>query len=189
MVHGIQGSAAQWIRNWLAGLCQRVCINQTFSSWTPVTSSVPQGSVLGPLLFLIYINDLDNGIVSKISKFAGVTKLCHSSRNPEEVLELQDDLNKLVHWANTWQMNFNIDKCAVMHIGHNNIQHKLNGEPTTISNRKTTQSRNHNNQRPQVAETNRKKLQDSHQSTRIHCLKLQLQEHRIFMLPLYKSFV
>ena len=71
-------------------------IDQTFSSWTPVTSCVPQGSVLGPLLFLIYINDLDNGIVSKISKFADDTKLCHSSRNPEEVLQLQEGLNKLV---------------------------------------------------------------------------------------------
>ena len=88
-----------------------------------MTSGVPQGSVLGSLLLLIYINDLDNGIVSKISKFADDTKLCHSSRNPEEVLKLQEDLNRLVDWANTWQMNFNIDKCAVMHIGHNNIQH------------------------------------------------------------------
>ena len=98
MAHGIQGSAARWIRNWLARRRQRVCINQTFSSWTPVKSGVPQRSVLGPLLFLIYINDLDNGIVSKISKFPDDTKLCHSSRNPEEVLQLQEDLNKLVDW-------------------------------------------------------------------------------------------
>ena len=88
-----------------------------------MTSGVPQGSFLGPLLFLIYINDLDNGIVSKISKFADDTKLCHSSRHPDEILELQEDLKRLVVRANTWQMNFNIDKCAVMHIGHNNIQH------------------------------------------------------------------
>ena len=101
-----------------------VCINHTFSSWTPVSSAVPQGGVLGPLLFLIYINDIDKGIVSKISKFADDTTLCHSSRHPDEVLELQEDVNRLVDWTNTWQMNFNIDRCAVMHISHNNIQHK-----------------------------------------------------------------
>ena len=115
MAHGIKGNAAQWIRNWLAGRRKRVCINQTFSSWTPVTLDVPQGNVLGLLLFLIYINDLDNGIVSKISKFADDTKLCHSSWHPDKVLELQEDLNRLVDWANTWQTNFNIYKCTVMH--------------------------------------------------------------------------
>ena len=68
--HGIQGDAARWIRNWLAGRRQWGCINQNLSDWTPDTSGVPQDSVLGPLLFLIYINDLDNSIISKISKFA-----------------------------------------------------------------------------------------------------------------------
>ena len=53
--HGIQGDAARWIRNWLAGRRQRVCINQSYSNWAPVTSGVPQGSVLGLLLFLIII--------------------------------------------------------------------------------------------------------------------------------------
>ena len=64
--HGIQGDAARWIRNWIAGRRQRVCINQSYSNWAQVTSGVPQGSVLGPLQFLIYINDLDTNIVSKI---------------------------------------------------------------------------------------------------------------------------
>ena len=88
MAHGIQCSAVQWIQNWLAGWWQRVCINQTFSSWTRVTSGGPQGIFLGPQLFLIYINNLDNSIVKKISKFTDDTKLCHSSRHPDEVLEL-----------------------------------------------------------------------------------------------------
>ena len=87
---------------------------------------MPQGSVLGPLLFLIYINDLDTNIVSKISKFADHTKLCHRARNPDDITELQEDINKLEEWANRWQMNFNVDKCSVIHIGHNNMQSNYN---------------------------------------------------------------
>ena len=75
--HGIHDDVARWIRNCLAGRCQRVCINQSYSNWAPVTFGVPQGIVLGALFFLIYTNDLDTNIVSKMSKFAHDTKLCH----------------------------------------------------------------------------------------------------------------
>ena len=64
--HGIQGDAARWIRNWLVGRHQQVT-NQSYSNWAPVISGAPQGSVLGQLLFLIYKNDLDTNIVSKMS--------------------------------------------------------------------------------------------------------------------------
>ena len=124
--HGIQGDAARLIRNWLAGRRQRVCISQSYSNWAPVTSGVPQSSVLGPLLFIIYINDLDIIIVSKMSKFADNTKLCHRARNPDDVMEEQEDINKLVECTNKWQISFNVDKCSVMHIGHNNMQSNYN---------------------------------------------------------------
>ena len=107
--HGIQGDAARWIRNWIAGRRQRVCVHQSYSNWAPVTSGVPQGSVLGLLLFLIYINDLDTNIVSKMSKFADDTKLWKRARNPDDIVELQEDINKHVEWANKWQMGFNVD--------------------------------------------------------------------------------
>ena len=69
-------------------------------------SDVPQGSVLGPLLFLTYANDLDNNIVSKISKFAEETKLCHKARHPNDIIELQEDINKQEDWANkSWKMH------------------------------------------------------------------------------------
>ena len=78
------------------------------------------------LLFLIYINDLDTNIVSKMSKFSDDIKHCHRARNRDDIMELQEDSNKLVEWANKWQMRFNVDKCSVMHIGHNNMQSNYN---------------------------------------------------------------
>jgi ribonuclease P/MRP protein subunit RPP40 len=81
---------------------------------------VPQGSVLGPLLFLIYINDIDNGIASKILKFADDTKLYRQVRTAEDIANLRNDLEKLVGWSKEWLMLFNVEKCKVMHIGFGN---------------------------------------------------------------------
>ena len=61
-----------------------------------------------------------------MSKFADDTKFCHRARNPDDIMELLEDINKLVEWANKWQMSFNVDKCSVMHIGHNKMQRNYN---------------------------------------------------------------
>ena len=119
---GIQGEICHWIENWLSERRQRVVINSQASGWTPVTSGVPQGSVLGPLLFIIYINDIDEGIVSRISKFADDTKLGADVSTPEKVERLQLDLQRLGEWSEKWQMPFNAAKCKVMHIGYRNPQ-------------------------------------------------------------------
>jgi hypothetical protein len=86
----------KWIRAWLTGRKQRVSINGSKSEWATVTSGVPQGSVLGPLLFIIYINDLDVGINSSISKFADDTKIGRVINTAEDNIALQEDLDKLV---------------------------------------------------------------------------------------------
>ena len=84
-------------------------------------SGVSQGSVLGPILFLIYINDLENDISSKVLKFADDTKVFRKVTNDTDKQSLQDDLDKLVKWSEKWQMLFNFWKCKCIHIGHGNM--------------------------------------------------------------------
>src|SRR6218665_3236690 len=119
---GIQGSVLQWIIKWLKNRRQRVRIRGKDSERINVTSGVPPGSVLGPLLFVIYINDIDEGIVSKISKFVDDTKLCARVNNEEDANALRGDLDKLHKWSKDWNMPFNMDKCAVMHVGRRNCR-------------------------------------------------------------------
>ena len=69
------GQVDNWIANWLSDRKQRVAVSGRMSCWEDISSGAPQGSLLGPLLFIIYINDLDNGVKSKLSKFADDTKL------------------------------------------------------------------------------------------------------------------
>jgi hypothetical protein len=118
--HGIGGCVLRWIDNWLSDRRQRVSINGVFSLWKEVTSGVPQGSVLGPILFIIYINDLDNGLMSKVGKFADDTKMFKKVNCSEDAQILRNDLSKLDEWSKDWQMQFNIDKCIVMHMGRGN---------------------------------------------------------------------
>ena len=120
--HGIGGEILEWIKHWLLGRKQKVSVNKAYSGWQAVESGVPQGSVLGPLLFLIYINDLDVNIVSKLSKFADDTKLFSSISDTLEAEKLRDDLKRVYQWSLDWQMLFNADKCTVMHMGRSNLK-------------------------------------------------------------------
>lgn len=126
--YGIRGRLLDWIKSWLCGREQRVVLNGESSSWQIVKSGVPQGSVLGPILFTIYINDLGDSILSRLLKFADDTKTFNKICNVHEAEALQRDLDSLHMWADNWGMNFNTEKCKVMHLGgvHNlNYEYRL----------------------------------------------------------------
>uniref|UniRef100_K7F1Z4 Reverse transcriptase domain-containing protein n=1 Tax=Pelodiscus sinensis TaxID=13735 RepID=K7F1Z4_PELSI len=110
--------------SWLKDRKQRVGINGKFSDWRGVTSGVPQGSVLGPILFNLFINDLEKGVSSEVVKFADDTKLFRIVKPEADCEGLQEDLTKLSDWATKWQMKCNVDKCKVMHIGKNNPNYR-----------------------------------------------------------------
>ena len=123
---GICGKVLSWIKCWLADRKQRVVLNGEASEWLPVTSGVPQGSVLGPTLFVIFINDLDEVVDlvdGFISKFADDTKYGRIIRNENDRIAMQKDIDRLLEWADLWQMEFNAKKCKIMHFGRRNPQY------------------------------------------------------------------
>jgi hypothetical protein len=121
--YGITGRAFVWIQSFLENRVQRVQLNGASSSWKKVTSGIPQGSVLGPVLFIIYINDLPDRVSSITSLFADDTKIYRSINSNVECQRLQADLDKLVEWSETWQLGFNVAKCKVLHYGLKNPNH------------------------------------------------------------------
>ena len=114
---GVDRDTHKWISSWLTHRTQRVVVDGDASDAVPVQSGVPQGTVLGPLMFLIYINDIGDSVNSKIRLFADDCVLYRQIDTQADHNKLQADLQKLNEWAEQWQMNFNASKCFVMSIG------------------------------------------------------------------------
>ena len=109
--YGIRGSTHRWISSWLSSRSQQVVLDGQASDPVPVLSGVPQGSVLGWVLFLVFINDLPDNIRSSVRLFADDCVLYRNICSPSDCLILQDDLDRLAQWETDWQMKFNVAKC------------------------------------------------------------------------------
>ncbi len=126
--YGINGKILEWIEEFLKNRKQRVILGEEVSEWCEIFSGVPHGSVLGPLLFVIFINDLPDEVAAMCKLYADDTKLISIVNKHDDATQLENDLNNLINWSNTWLMKFNKEKCKTMHIGKNNeqYQYKIN---------------------------------------------------------------
>ena len=114
--YGIRGFTHKWISSWLSERSQEVVLDGQASDPVPVLSGVPQCSVLRPVLFLIFINDLLDNIRSSVRLFADECVLYRNIKSPIDFQILQDDLNSLAQWETDWQMKFNVAKCHSMSV-------------------------------------------------------------------------
>ena len=115
-----QGNLMQWIEGFLSDRRQRVVINGAKSAWSNVTSGVPQGSVIGPILFLLFVSDITDEVHSYMILFADDTKLYRRIISDEDGHILQRDIDVLHAWSQIWLMEFNIGKCKSLHYGYGN---------------------------------------------------------------------
>ena len=113
---GIRGSTHKWIASWLSEQYEKVVLDGQASDPVPVLSGVPQGSVLGPVLFLIFINDLPDNIKSSVRLFADDCVLYRNINSLADCQILQEDLNSLAQWETDWEMKFNVAKCHSMRV-------------------------------------------------------------------------
>ena len=134
---GIDGRVINWLEDWLKLRTQKVKVNQSESKKAEVKSGVPQGTILGPCLFNIYIDDIDECMLNEmqdelaeILKFADDTKTFRTVEGEEDRAKLQEVLDKLCAWAKKWGMALNTSKCKVMHIGqkNKNYQYYMDGQ-------------------------------------------------------------
>jgi ribonuclease P/MRP protein subunit RPP40 len=126
--YGIQGYLLKWINSFLSNRIQCTKIGQDLSSWTPIYSGVIQGSCLGPLLFLLYINDITDNVAPAVTMkmYADDVKLYTEISNGEHVIDLQHTLNQIHCWSKTWQMPISLTKCSIMNISHSDAEEGAN---------------------------------------------------------------
>ena len=111
---GIDGDILVWIKSF----------NGKHSSWREVTSGIPQGSVLEPLLFVLYINDLPDTAISQVFLFADDTRLYRQIWNDSDHKIFQDDISKLQSWADDWLLKFHLDKCKILGVVKKELTHQ-----------------------------------------------------------------
>ena len=114
--YGISNQTCVWVKNFLSNRKQKVQLNGSVSKWHNVTSGIPQGSVLGPVLFVIFINDLPLNVESDVYMFADDTKLYRDIANQSDIEIIQNDINNLFKWSEKWLLRFHPDKCKVLSI-------------------------------------------------------------------------
>ena len=130
---GIRGKVLKWIGCFLNQRKQRVVIGSEFSDWKPVTSGIPQGSVLGPVLFTIFINDMPDVVRSFKKLFADDTKIFKAIESMNDISIIQEDVNRLFEWSLKWQLPFNIGKCKVIHYGKDNPENEYSMNALPLS--------------------------------------------------------
>ena len=133
--YGIRGKVLSWIKSFLNGRTQQVVVSGAYSSSCPVTSGVPQGSVLGPVLFLLYVNDITSSIQSQVHLFADDCLIYRTINSKCDHKILQNDLDCLASWASKWQMEFNVAKCKILQVSkclRSNFSYNMKGTPLEI---------------------------------------------------------
>ena len=122
--YSITEDVVSWINSFLSNRIQQVVIHGQEPTWRSVTSGIPQGSVLGPLLFVIFINDLPNCVSSDAYLFTDDTKIFRIITKEKDKEALQQDIEKLDDWSKKWLLKFHPQKCKYMAIGKNDAQFK-----------------------------------------------------------------
>ena len=125
--YGIEGDILKWMEDFFKRKKTRVVLNGKYSSWKKVISGIPQGSVLPPVLFIIYVKDMPDSLNSFCKIFMDDSKLYTAVENKRDQIKLQRDLIKVCKWSKQWLLDFSVQKCKVIQYGnvHEQFEYKL----------------------------------------------------------------